>query len=499
MGWRDMGRNGVEYDADSNGLIVRAESRRGDYLWVPNSGESTFSKWDANTGVEIAKYRVGIAGNDSTNSPSRVVVDGRGDAFVATRGIGIIGTVTKVAADIRDCVDRNMNGMIDTSQNRMDVRPLGQDECVLWSTQVGVPNGLLRALAIGPGTEDEPGGSVWAGICGATTGQWRLHSRTGMIVQNFNIPRCTYGAVATRDGRIWFHTPSGGVTPINSVNNQVGDFVPISGAPAECRSSYGITADANNRLWLSRSGNGAAGYDIMTGQWTCMQATNVPGGRAGAIGSGITVDGMNRVWGPQAGSPLIFYVWDSNAFNPGGLIPPAMIRTYNLGRAFGSSALGADRAGRMWVVQGNELVRFDPMGGGQTTFPGPVGVYSYTDFTGAVRRLVLREGEYVQDYQRCAMGRFTQLTWSADIPGDARMIIQVRTAATAAGLDAAAPITVATLPGAMPPVDLDAAINGAGMTQGEHLRVTVQFRPGMATPVLRSLSVEHRCEGVNPG
>jgi hypothetical protein len=486
---------------ESGGLIVRAESRRGDYLWVPNSANSTFSKWDAETGREIARYRVGVAGADTSNSPSRVVVDGFGDAFVATRGIGVVGTVTKVAADLRDCVDRNGNGMIDTSTGPNDVRPMGQDECVLWSTQVGPANGLLRALAIGPATEDEPAGSVWAGVCGSATGQWRLHSRTGMIVQSFNIPRCTYGAVATRDGNIWFHSPSVGVTPINALTNTVGELRPISNAPAACRSSYGITADANGRLWLSRSGNGAAGYDPATNQWTCMQtSTSIRGGRVGAVGSGITVDAMNNVWAPQAGSPLLFYVWPASAFVAGGMIPDAMIRTYNLGRSFGSSALGADRSGRMWVLQGSELVRFDPAMGTQSTMSGPVGTYTYTDFTGSVRRLVLSEGTYTQDYERCADGRFSSLSWNAATPGDSRLEFSVRTADTQDALATATSHTIAETRMSTSPVDVEAALMARTMMGSRRwLRVTVRFRPGTATPVLRALAVEHRCPPRSPG
>jgi hypothetical protein len=501
MGWSDSGRRGVEYDMAAGGLIVRAESRRGDYLWVPNSANSTFSKWDAETGREIARYRVGVAGADSSNSPSRVVVDGFGDAFVATRGLGVVGTVTKVAADIRDCVDRNGNGMIDTSTGPMDVRPMGQDECVLWSTQVGPANGLLRALAIGPATEDEPAGSVWAGICGSTTGQWRLHSRTGMIVQSFNIPRCSYGAVATRDGNIWFHHPSQGVTPINALTNTVGEFRPIANAPAACRSSYGITADANGRLWLSRSGSGVAGYDPSSNQWTCMQTSaSIRGGRVGALGSGITVDAMNNVWAPQAGSPLLFYVWPASAFVAGGMIPDAMIRTYNLGRSFGSSALGADRSGRMWVLQGAELVRFDPTMGTQSTMSGPVGTYTYTDFTGSVRRLVLAEGTYTQDYERCADGRFAALSWESSTPGGSQLEFSVRTADTQEALAMATSYPIADSRSSTSPVDVEAALMARSMMGSRRwLRVTVRFRPGTATPVLRALAVEHRCPPRSPG
>lgn len=232
-----------------------------------------------------------------------------------------------------------------------------------------------------------------------------------------------------------------------------------------------------------------------------MQAsTAIRGGRTGALGSGITVDAMNNVWAPQAGNPLIFYVWPASAFVPGGMIPPAMIQTYNLGRTFGSSALGADRSGRMWVLQGSELVRFDPSTSAQATMMGPVGTYTYTDFTGSVRRLVLSEGTYTQDYERCETGRFTSLAWTSETPGDARLEFAVRTADTQAGLDAATGYTIADTRTSMSPVDVEAALNARSMMGSRKwLRVSVRFRPGMATPVLRSLAVEHRCPPRNPG
>ena len=64
--------------------------------------------------------------------PSRVVVDGSGDAYVANRGFSMQGTVTKIAANIDDCVDRNGNGMIDTSTGSTAL-PFDEDECVLWT------------------------------------------------------------------------------------------------------------------------------------------------------------------------------------------------------------------------------------------------------------------------------------------------------------------------------------------------------------------------------
>ncbi len=502
MDFPEMGRRGVDWDEPSMGLIVRADSRRGDFLWVPNTGESTLSKWDATTGTEIAKYHVGLAAHrmNATNSPSRVVVDGHGNCFVATRGLGVVGVVSKIAGDIRDCVDRNMNGMIETSHSRTEILAPGEDECVLWNTPVGPANGLLRALAIGPGTEDEPGGSVWAGVCGDHTGQWRLDWRTGAIVQTFAIPRCMYGAVGTADGNIWYHTPGAGLTPINATTNVVGTFVPLSGAPAPCTSSYAISADGSGRIWVSDYYSGtAAGYDPALRAWTCMSPATAAGGRAGAGTRGLTVDGMNNIWMPQQGSPFNFYVWPAAAFVPGAVIPGAMVQVRNLGRAFIDAALGADRAGNMWVLRENELIKYDPVMNTHTDYTGPVGTYTYSDFTGAVRRLALREGSYTQDYERCEMGRWTVLAFDAVTPGTSTLTFRVQTAATAAALTMAPSVTVAVASRDMSPINLADALQMNGMMNLKFLRLTVDFRPGMATPVLRSLRVEHRCMPMGAG
>lgn len=502
MDFPEAGRRGVDWDDPSMGLIVRADARRGDYLWVPNTGESTLSKWDAATGTEIAKYHVGLAAHrmNATNSPSRVVVDGHGNCFVATRGLGVVGTVTKIAGDMRDCVDRNMNGMIETSRSRTEILAPGEDECVLWSTPVGPANGLLRALAIGPGTEDEPGGSVWAGVCGDHTGQWRLDWRTGAITQTFNVPRCMYGAVGTQDGNIWYHTPGAGLTPINTRTNMVGTFVPLSNAPAPCRSSYAISADGSGRIWVSDYYSGtAAGYDPALNAWTCMNPSSAPGGRGGDGTRGITVDGMNNIWMPQQGNPFNFYVWPATAFVANGAIPGAMVRVLNLGRPFIDAALGADRAGNMWVLRENELIKYDPRTNTHEDHMGPVGTYTYSDFTGAVRRLALREGSYTQDYERCEMGRWTVLAWDAVTPGTSTLTFRIKTAATAAGLDMAPSVTVAVASRDMSPVNLEAALMAMGMMNQKFLRVTVDFRPGEATPVLRRMTVEHRCAPMGAG
>ncbi|HNG61764.1 MAG TPA: hypothetical protein PKZ52_18225, partial [Cellvibrionaceae bacterium] len=49
------------------------------------------------------------------------------------------GGVTKIAATLDHCVDVNGDGMITTSTGPADIKPKGQDECVLWFKPIPSP------------------------------------------------------------------------------------------------------------------------------------------------------------------------------------------------------------------------------------------------------------------------------------------------------------------------------------------------------------------------
>ena len=513
--WRMDGRNGVDFDEASGGLIVRAEARRADYLYIPNTGESTVSKWDAVTNTEIGRYRVGQASGEcrgqcchvnGCNMVSRIAVDGQGNGYAASRGFTMQGTVTKIAGERRDCVDRNMNGMIDTSAGAMDVRPLGQDECVLWNAPVGPVNAVLRSITLDRGDENFPEGYVWAGSCqntGQTTGGmglFQLNPRTGALIRTVPFGPCAYGAVVTADGTLWQHTLSQGISAVNSRTGAVSPLI-NNGGPT---GSYGISADAQGRIWLTRGGVGALGYDPMTRQWTTVMVS-------GMNSSGITVDGMNRVWvGARSGVNNEVVSWDAAAFVGGGVVPAAALTRYTFTPRAGvswtsTSALGADRAGAIWLTTSapNPLIKFNPMTRVTETFDGPNRVYTYTDFTGAVRRLVIGTGTYTEPYvAECNNPVYAQLTWDAVTPMGTTLVFVLRTAANEAGLGAAMPVTLGTAPTDMSPVNVAARLMAAGVTPGKYASLTVTFNPTISpvqTPVLRSLGLSWRCPPTNPG
>ncbi len=522
------GRQGVEYDPDVDGLIVRAEARRADYLWVPNVAESTVSKWDATTGRELARYRVGLASGEcrgmcchanGCNMPSRVVVDNVGDAYIANRGFGMQGTITKMAAEQRDCVDRNGNGAIDTSAGAMDVRPFGEDECVLWTAPVGAPGAILRSLAVDNGTLDDPRGAPWVGSCAdpsfnamGNAGYFKLDPRTGRVISNTPGGRCLYGAVVTRDNTLWEHALGEGVIPINTTTGIAGPMVPLPAAlrptcarPNVWERTYGITTDGR-RIWLSGSScSDVVGYDPETMSWTRVPASQAAGLPDGTfVGSGITVDPSGRVWAPIGGNPLRLVHFDATAFAPNANVALGAVTTRTIMRNYGTSAIGADRAGQIWIASSapaTPLLRFNPMTNVTDAFDGPNQVYTYTDFTGAVRRLVIENGKYSEDYETCEGGTYGELYWSSTTPPSTTLAFSIQIANLQTGLAMAPVIPLGAAPRDASPINIAAKLREAGVVNvGRFARITVTFvptsMPMVSTPVLHSLSFTWRCGGV---
>ena len=115
----DPGASGLMSNPDGPGVTLGAEDVRAGFLWAANDPDGSVSKLDLSTGTEVARYRVGTWGNNC-DSPSRTAVDGLGNAYVAARAhVGCAGrsqgSVTKMAGDLRYCVDRNGDTAITSS------------------------------------------------------------------------------------------------------------------------------------------------------------------------------------------------------------------------------------------------------------------------------------------------------------------------------------------------------------------------------------------------
>jgi hypothetical protein len=204
------------------------------------------------------------------NRPSRIAVDWNGDAWVSNRahwwGAQFNrASVTKIANNLSDCIDRNQNGQIDTSHdangdgvintdcNNDNVPddfnagcPVGvtkeffglDDECILFTTNT-LPGGVGRPIALGPSRDQGPltPSDVWAGMFASGT-FYRIDGRTGQIVETVDMPGTNpYGAIVDNFGILWapqaggtalYYFDTNDPTQTGTVNYPGGTFYGIS-------------------------------------------------------------------------------------------------------------------------------------------------------------------------------------------------------------------------------------------------------------------------------
>ncbi len=270
------------------------------YLWVANTNEGSVSKVNTQTVVEEARYRTGP--NNVSLSPSRTTVSF--DGHYALIGNRNAGSVTLVAADEADCIDTNNDGEITTSLGPNDLLDWGDDECVLWSTDLpdvgaGAQSGP-RGMTFDPGefndlscTYDNP--KVWVGWHGTQATQThmaRLNPADGVIEEIVDIDNWTmgwsnyppYGAALDGDGDVWFTALRGEVFRINSDDLSLDRWAMPASAQA-----YGMTVDPNGDAWFGGCSGPVTVFDSELETFTAIPNTQ-------ACHRGVAADSIGNIW-----------------------------------------------------------------------------------------------------------------------------------------------------------------------------------------------------------
>ena len=201
------------------------------------------------TGEEVARYVTSPQG--ANGDPSRTSVNTHGDAVVTNRDPSSgPSSVTKFAADIGDCLDSNNNGQKDTSTGPTDVRPWGEDECMVWNTPLG--GGAIGARATAwDGLEDPDtglGGHVYIGAMLNRT-VYKLNGDTGEIMAQAPTALAHYGGAIDGKGNFWTVDMNCtiGLCAIERIS--VDDLNDHQTHNVHC--GYGISIDAKGRVWTS--------------------------------------------------------------------------------------------------------------------------------------------------------------------------------------------------------------------------------------------------------
>jgi streptogramin lyase len=256
------------------GVTLSKESTFLPYLWVVNNDQNTLSKFNTVTGLEEGRYWAGL-------QVSRTALDLQGDAYVVGRNDG---RVTKIIARESDCIDRNMNGTIETSRRDANgavalvnsaANPL-LDECVAMSAVID------PAYPSGRGITTDASGTVWIGYSANNGAVQALDPFTLM-------PGMTYPA-----------------TNIPAFRPDANGVVTATGATANVSSGfgqmYGLVADSRGYVYSSvRSSGTIARFNTMTRQWDMM----ISGFSCDMYG--ISVDAQDRIWVGCSSTGMVMY------------------------------------------------------------------------------------------------------------------------------------------------------------------------------------------------
>ncbi|WP_157069327.1 hypothetical protein [Sandaracinus amylolyticus] len=492
---------------DDDGAIV-LDSRRIEtaFIWIANTGDGTVSKVDTRTRVEVARYRTGPAGG--ADDPSRTSVNSLGDVYVANRAGR---SVTKISVLGADCTDTDGDGVVRTSTGPTDVLPWGQDDCVLWN--VSLPDGgILRALAaqdtLGP--DGEIITAVWVG--GWEGLAWKLDGENGAIVVRTASPTNNYGFALDGAGNLWIAGRSarvlGRIDTRRCLDTASCDVAPCGDDGDSCikqqvsipegHNPYGITVDADQRVWVAMHGTSTIGrydHDAAGARWTFVNV--------GVDCHGIAADGAGWVWAAGYGAGVVRLDADD----------PTMFSIVPGTDGRGSKGMAIDFDGQVWSInQGtDDATVIEPgatLGDATvTTSVVPAGIerYTYSDMTGQQLRLATDpRGWYRRPFEGCPEGADVETEWrelrfEGSIPPGTLMRFRVRTAATREALASAMWILVGEAPPATSPLSIDDALVAASVEPQRWIEVEVQLEAmrssatEIISPRLTSLTVTRQC------
>jgi len=350
-------------------------------IWIANTGQHTVSKIDTETAVELARYRTGPGNSD----PSRTSVNLRGDVAVGNRS----GSVIKIANRAENCVDKNMNGTIDTSSGPDDVREWGTDECVLWHHDVGFSQvngsqGGPRAIAWDGGTASDcyASAKVWVGWRDQPSANVKIRRLDGVTGETdvevmaedwvCNWGHGTYGGAADKEGNFW------GLGTRNNLIYIDGETLEVERYKGPEVVVYGIALDAEGTPWLGGWDGHLRRFDTDTKEFQDLGVIGTPSRMRGLA---IDKDGYAWIAGNEPCGLIQYDLANATVVNGNINLP-------GCGEPVGVSI---DRLGMVWVVDrsANRAYKIDPMTYEAVIVEGLVAPYTYSDMTGQGLELVV--------------------------------------------------------------------------------------------------------------
>jgi streptogramin lyase len=463
--------DGVIVDSAEALTLGRADGGETFHVWTANTGEGTVSKIDSRSGTEIARYASarpdatnnarpwnepcndGAAPAPMGNCPSRTAVDQRFDAYVANRAFGNQGTITKIANREEHCVDRNGNGVIDTSRDAngsggIDLFDPAEffgydDECLLWTVPVGAPNAVPRALAVGLAGLDATIGSIWVGLW-QSQAVCELDPETGATRVCIETPGMRpYGAATDAFGSVWIasrHGPEDAF--LGRVDTAAMTFEAIDRPAHGCAGMqpYGITVDGSGVVYLTSPDcePGVWLYDPGIDEWAPITLPY------GGSPRGLAAD-ETSLWIAVSHETSGFAGGVAGRVVQLDLEDGTWIATHQIPTGRAPVGVGVSYDGSIWAIcMGDGIsngiaARLDPVSGAWMERTVGVRPYTYSDFVGfGLNVFAQPNGWYRTTLEGCAEGEteWRGVRYTAEVPSSTAVEIWTRSADTRAELEA---------------------------------------------------------------
>jgi hypothetical protein len=484
------GSYGVQTDKDGNVILDPAGkiATTTPVIWVANSSEGTVSKIDTRKMVEVARYYTYPGGGAD---PSRTTVGLQGDVVVANRAStgGNKASAVRIAGDRASCIDRNGNGVIDTSDNSMpgqaataipwptDKPNDPPDECILWMTPL-TPNSYPRAAGYNAGFA-EGDTYIYIGLY-SNRQVVRLDQRTGKILKTIDVsPAMPYGLVIDKNADVWVRGAEGSLARIQVSKADAVEIFSGSLAPP-C--PYGIAADARGYIYTAGS-TCVSRLDPVARTWEKLDLRSY----GSSFTRGLALDSKNQLWVADTSAGM-FHVDASG---------PVMVykgKTANLSSNNVGAAIDYDN--RPWIIsQTNSMAyKVDPTDYSTQSIRVGTGPYTYSDMTGyQLRNAAAPTGVWRYTVQGCGGSNRTKwinLDWQAVVGNGTEVVIKLRSGYTKEEVAAAKWTQVAKVPSDMTPVSLEIPAASGPMLQVEF---SMRAASVELTPILSGVTFSYDC------
>ena len=389
------------------------------FIWVAASARGTIVKIDTETGDILGEYL--SAPNGRARNPSRTTVDANGNVWAGNRneGSGGQGSVVHIGlAENGQCVDRNGNGLIETSSGLGDIRPwantggaddnggvaTAEDECIIHYVRTSGTN--VRTVAV------DGSNNVWVGGLGNRAHELYDSNGNSVVSSLFNLGCGGYGGLVDGNGVLWSASLFSQLLRYDP-STATGTCIPLG------RTSYGLGIDTNGFIWHSNFG-----FDTV-------QKIDPTGGIAGTFPTG----GASADRG-VAVTPADNHVWIANSNgsdvsrldNTGALVAVIPVGVAPTG-------IAVDAAGKVWVTNlgSDNVMRIDPATNAvdlTVSLGAGAGPYNYSDMTGSTLTAAPDNGTWsVVHDSGLTDAPWSSVSWTSSEPGDSSIVVTVASSA----------------------------------------------------------------------